>query len=211
MSVDEGTGVYAQLHVRPWERLGVLFGGRYDWADSAFENRLAPGSKDAKKDQEFTWRTGLTFDVWDNVTVYGLYAESFNPAVAAGRNGLLDPQTGEIYEAGIKTEWFAGRLGINAALFRIDRDNVPVSDPSNGPGEFFSISTGFQRSDGVELEINGEPLPGWNLSFGGILLDSEFLEPDDPFFGSKPAAPPTGRWGSSPATNGRAGRSRASA
>jgi len=35
--------------------------------------------------------------------------------------------------------------------------------------------------------VNGEPLPGWNMSFGGTLLDSEFLEHDDPFFGSLPA------------------------
>jgi outer membrane receptor protein involved in Fe transport len=88
---------------------------------------------------------------------------------------VLDPVLGEIFEAGVKSEWFDGRLGINAALFRIERDDVPVTDPNNGPGEFFSVNGGKQRADGFEVEVNGEPLPGWQLSFAGILLDSEFI------------------------------------
>ena len=77
---------------------------------------------------------------------------------------------------------------MNAALFRIDREDVAIFDPTNvpGDGQFDSIATGLQRSDGLELEINGELLPGWNLSFGGMLLDSEFKERDDPFFGTTP-------------------------
>lgn len=75
-------------------------------------------------------------------------------------------------------------LGATAAIFRIERDNVPIADPNNAPGEFFSLSGGLQRSDGFELEINGQPLPGWNLSFAGTLLDSEFIERDDLNFGN---------------------------
>lgn len=44
----------------------------------------------------------------------------------------------------------------------------------------------MQRSDRLELEVNGEPLPGWNLSFAGTLLDAEFTERDDPNFGNRP-------------------------
>lgn len=125
----------------------------------------------------------------DKISVYGLFAESFFPTqFSTGADGeLLEPQEGEIYEAGLKTEWLNGKLGVNAAIFSIERDKVPIPDPTNGPGEFDSISAGLQRSDGFELEINGEPLPGWKLSFGGIVLDSEFTERDDPFFGSIPA------------------------
>lgn len=72
------------------------------------------------------------------------------------------------------------------ALFRIERDDLAITDPVNGPGEFFSVNAGLQRADGFELEINGEPLPGWNISFGGILLDSEFIERDEPNFGNAP-------------------------
>jgi iron complex outermembrane recepter protein len=141
-----------------------------------------------REDEEFTGRIGLTFDISDKVSAYALYAESFFPTqFNTGADGeLLEPEVGEIYEAGIKSEWLGGKLGVNAAIFRIERDKVPIPDPTNAPGEFDSISAGLQRSEGIELEINGELLPGWNLSFGGILLDSEFTERDDPFFGSIP-------------------------
>jgi TonB-dependent siderophore receptor len=173
------TGVYAQLQFRPLERLSVLLGGRYDSAETTFEERVG-ATKSERDDDAFTGRVGLVFDVRKSVSVYGLYAQSFQPVLfSTGADGdLLEPEEGEIYEGGIKTEWFEGRLGINAAVFRIERENVPINDPNNMPGEFFSVSGGLLRSDGLELEINGEPLPGWNLSFAGTLLDSEFIEGD---------------------------------
>ncbi|MGH9896053.1 MAG: TonB-dependent siderophore receptor, partial [bacterium] len=187
----QDTGFYGQFQFRPFERLSMLLGGRYDisksestYLDSLTDDIL---STDEQEDKDFTGRVGLTFDVTDRISVYGLYAQSFEPTSSVDESGnILDPETGETWEAGIKTEWLDGRLGVNAALFRIERDDVAIPDPTNGPGEFDSITAGLQRSDGLELEINGEPLPGWNLSFGGILLDSKFTERDDPFFGSTP-------------------------
>lgn len=184
---DKSTGVYGQVMIEPTQRLHILLGGRYDWADSTYIDNLAD-TESQKKDEAFTGRVGITYDVLDNVSVYGLYAQSFSPVTAVARGGeILDPEEGEIWEAGVKTEWLDGKLGANFAVFRIERSNVPIPDPSNGPGEFFNIASGLQRSDGVELELNGAPLPVWNVSFGGILLDSEFVEQDDPFHGSKPA------------------------
>lgn len=190
---NQSTGTFAQFHLRPTERLGVLLSGRYDWADSSYIDELA-GTISEKKDEAFTGSAGITFDLVENISVYALYSQSFFPnQFSTGSDGnILDPEEGETYEGGIKTEWLNGRLGINAALFRINRDKIAITDPNNGPGEFFEISSGRQRSDGIELEINGEPLPGWNLSFAGMLLDSEFLEEDDPFFDSVPAG--TAEW-----------------
>jgi TonB-dependent siderophore receptor len=181
---DQSTGVFAQLQVRPIERLGVLLGGRFDWADSSYVDNLADTTTE-KDDQEFTWRAGLTFDVTDNIAVYGLYARSFSPTLFGidAEGNILDPETGEIFEVGLKTEWLDDRLGVNAALFRIDRDNVPIPDPEN---RFFNISGGLQRSEGVELEVNGEPLPGWQVSFAGTVMSSEYVKQDDPFHGSRP-------------------------
>jgi iron complex outermembrane recepter protein len=137
---------------------------------------------------EFTGRAGLVYDFAPWISAYALYAQSIQPDIfSVGRDGQpLDPQEGDIWEVGVKTEWLENRFTATAALFRIDRDKIPINDPTNGPGEFFAVSSGLQRSDGMELEVNGEPLAGWMLSFGGSRLDSEFKERDDPFFGTKP-------------------------
>lgn len=185
---NEATGAYAQLHLRPFERLGVILGGRYDWADSSYLDRLTDIETE-KEDRAFTGRAGLVFEVQKDISAYAVYAQSFSPNLfSVARDGtILDPEEGVIYEAGLKTEWFHGRLSATAAVFRIEREKVPVPDPSNMVGEFFSISGGRQRSDGFEVEVNGEPLPGWKLTFAGALLDSEFIDEDDPFFGTTPA------------------------
>lgn len=180
----QGTGVYGQVDIQPVDRLHLLLGGRYDWTETSLAERVN-GTEDRAKEEAFTARAGVVLDVTRNVSVFGLYAQSFNPVLEADRDGqILPAEEGEIYELGIKTEWLDKRLGINASVFRIDRTNVPV--PDEGPGNF-SVSGGTQRSDGVELEINGEILPGWQVSFAGTLLDSSFTEASDPDHGNQPS------------------------
>lgn len=184
---DRNQGYYVQAQIRPVDRLSVLLGLRYDRTDSTFHSDTS-GASMGKKDDAITGRIGLTYDLTQHVSVYGLYAQSFLPQLySVDQSGnSLDPETGEIYEAGLKTEWFDGRLGINAAAYRIDRDHIPVGVPVP-PGETpYSISSGLQRSKGAELEINGEPLPGWTLSVAYNVLDSEFKDPNDPLYGNKP-------------------------
>ncbi|MGH8562168.1 MAG: TonB-dependent receptor domain-containing protein, partial [Nevskiales bacterium] len=98
------TGGYAQFQVRPFDRLSVLLGGRYDSAETTFENRVG-GTKSERDDDAFTGRIGLVFDVRRNVSLYGLYAESFQPVLFNTRSDgeLLEPEEGKIYEGGIKT------------------------------------------------------------------------------------------------------------
>ncbi|WP_153067385.1 TonB-dependent siderophore receptor [Steroidobacter cummioxidans] len=183
---NKASSAYLQAQVRPIERLAVLLGLRYDDADAEY-NALTTATVSRKKDDAVTGRIGLTYDVTDNVAVYGMYGKSFLPTIFdVDANGqILDPETGKIYEAGIKTEWLDRRLAINAAVYRIDRDNVGIS-VEGAPGTFFSIPSGLQRSEGFELEINGEPLPGWKLSVAYNQLDSSFTDPRDPFFGATP-------------------------
>lgn len=183
----KGKGVYGQIYFRPLDRLAVLLGGRYSRTDTQFSSEYF-GFVTARdtSDERFVGRAGLTFDVNKHVALYGLYAESFIPvtfAIASDGNPLA-PETGRIEEVGVKTEWLDRKLGINAAIFRLERDKVPIPDPANVPPAFFSVSAGLQRSEGFELEINGEPLRGWNLSFNSTFLDSKFVERDDPNFGN---------------------------
>lgn len=178
---EQGTGVFGQLQFRPAERLSVLLGGRYDWANTRINNIVtsfdAPTGILETSPNKFTGRAALSFDLRKNVSVYAQYATSFDPVVAAtdgqSQSVPLKPETGELFEVGLKSDWLDGKLAINTSIFRLDRKNVALNTGTFSNPNF--INAGLQRSDGVELEINGTPLPGWNLSFGGILLDAEFL------------------------------------
>jgi iron complex outermembrane receptor protein len=183
---DKVSGYYLQAQVRPIDRLSVLTGFRFDRADS--EYTPTGGEVARKKDDDVTGRIGVTYDLTQNVSLYGVYAQSYSPVLfSVDQNGeILDPETGDIVELGLKTEWFDQRLGVNAALYRIDREHIPVSVPTLPGVAPYSISSGLQRSEGFEIEVNGQPLPGWNISGAYNRLDSEFKDPRDLFFGAKP-------------------------
>lgn len=183
---NKASSAYLQAQIRATERLAVLVGLRYDDADAEY-NSITNAAISRKKDDAVTGRIGLTYDVSENISVYGMYGKSFLPTIFdIGVDGnILDPETGKIYEAGLKSEWLDKRLAVNAAVYRIDRDKIPISIEGT-PGNFFAIPSGLQRSEGFELEINGQPVPGWNVSFAYNQLDSNFEDPRDPFFGATP-------------------------
>lgn len=183
---DKVQGYYVQAQVRPIERLSVLLGLRHDRSDSTF-NSISTETVSRKKDDDVNGRIGVTYDLTEQVSVYGVYAQSYSPLLfdVDQQGNILDPEVGEIYEAGLKTEWFDQRLGANLAVYRVDREDIPVAVPVPPGDPPFSISSGLQRSEGFEIEANGQPLDGLTVSLAYNWLESDFKDPDDPFFGAK--------------------------
>ena len=184
---DRARGAYLQAQVKPTDRLGILVGLRYDATDSQY-NDLTNDGESRKKDSDWSGRIGLTWEFTDTISSYVMYGQSFSPVLYdVDQDGkILDAEAGEIFEVGAKSEWFDGRLGVNAAIYRVDRENMPVA-AIVGPGDPpYSVSAGLQRSEGYEVEVNGELLPGWKISAAYNRVDSEFKDPRDPFYGEQP-------------------------
>jgi len=183
-TTSRNTAPFVQLALSLTERTQVLLGARYDRSEIDRTNNIT-GAVDSKKDEELTFRVGLSHAFTDNVTAYGIYAQSFEPSVNARSvsGGILEPVTGEGFEVGVKTEWFDGRLGITAAAFEQLLDKVPISDPAD---RRFQINGGLQRTHGLELEVTGSPLPGLTVGGAATFLDSEFIDVRDDNFGLSP-------------------------
>lgn len=176
-------GVYGQLLLSASQRLRLLVGARYDWSDIDHLDNNS-GQLDTKEDGELTMRFGATYEVSPQLMTYGVYAQTFNPTVDArsGSGQILDPETGEGFELGVKSEWFGGQLGVNAAVFRQELDNIPIPEPGNPD---FSISGGLQRTDGLELEVSGR-VGGLTLGAAATFLDSKYIDERDPYVGLAP-------------------------
>ncbi|VEP12975.1 hypothetical protein H1P_1740020 [Hyella patelloides LEGE 07179] len=65
------------------------------------------------------------------------------------------------------------RLSATLALYDLTRSNVTTEDPDN-PN--FDIQTGEQNSQGIELSVAGEILPGWNITAGYAYTDAKITE-----------------------------------
>jgi iron complex outermembrane receptor protein len=159
-SVDttDRLGIYLQDQVTLSEKWKLLVGGRFDLAEQRSESG---GSETQRQDTAFTPRFGIVYQPIAPLSFYTSFSQSFKPNSGTEVSGsLLSPERGTQYEIGVKGEFLNGRLAATLAAFELIRGNVSVADP-NSPG--FRIPIGEQRSRGVEVDIIGKILPGWNI------------------------------------------------
>ncbi|WP_168176248.1 TonB-dependent receptor [Novosphingobium sp. PC22D] len=142
---------------------GAQFGLRYD----RVRDKTIPETANAVSPN-----AALTFKPDDVSLLYVSYASSFEPNYNANLigGGKADPSRGKQVEIGAKRIWLDGRMTTTAALFQLEKTNIPTPSNSN-PG--FSEQTGKVRIRGIELEASGEPVKGLNLIAQMTLLDPE--------------------------------------
>ncbi len=108
-----------------------------------------------------TPRFGLVYKPVKGVSLYANYAESFNPQqftlLANGQTPA--PSQGKQVEVGVKYQTADGRYTASLAAFRINKTNVATPDPHDPTGTF-SILSGEDRSQGLELDIVAKPIDG---------------------------------------------------
>ena len=179
-STTNRLGIYVQDEIAFSEKLKLLAGLRYETVDQEIENEPAlfyPGGDTNQSNDAWTPRVGIVYQPIEAVSLYASYSQSFNPNIDRFTvNGdPLEPERGEGYEVGVKTELLEGNLFATLAYFDITKQNVATED-SNFPGLGISVATGEQRSRGIELDVSGQILPGWNIIASYAHTDAEVTE-----------------------------------
>ncbi|MEM6768899.1 MAG: TonB-dependent receptor, partial [Bacteroidota bacterium] len=163
---------YAQDEIRLVDdKLRLTVAGRY----TILENAGVVGKEE--KDERFTPRFGLSFDLSPNFTLFGMYDESF-----VGQNGILesgealDPEVSSDIEGGIKSSFFDGKFQASLGAFLITKQNLALGVP----GEQFFVQTGEVQSKGIEFDMQGELAPGLNLILNYATTNVEITEDINP-------------------------------
>jgi iron complex outermembrane receptor protein len=170
----ESWGLYLQDQIDISDNLHLLIGGRFDFVEQLNINRLSGGDRSSQYDEAFSPRVGIVYRPIDPLSLYASYSRSFAPNSGEQVDGsLLEPERGTQYEVGIRGEVLDGQLSANLAAFHLTKTNVSTIDPDNPD---FSIAVGEQRSQGVELDVIGEILPGWNVITSYAYTDAEVTE-----------------------------------
>ncbi|MBK5301075.1 MULTISPECIES: TonB-dependent siderophore receptor [Gammaproteobacteria] len=169
--VQRQTGAYLATRLKPTDDLSVILGGRVsDFKGSDHLDYSDPNTPDVRDSYRQTGvvtpYAGLIYDLNDTWSLYTSYTSIYQPQMSkdAARK-LLDPVEGDSYEAGIKAEYFGGRLNASFAVFRIEQDNIAQYVSGF---ETESVYTAVQgaTTKGFEFELVGEVMEGWNLSAG---------------------------------------------
>lgn len=173
-TITSQQGAYATARLSVADPLTVIVGARLSWYD--VETPRTPKSNyDINK--EITPYAGIVYDFTKQLSAYASYTEIFTPQNVKGIGGtILEPIRGEDYEAGVKGEFFGGRLNASLGIFRINNTGKALTDtstPAPGPcladyppDGYCRVAGGKQRSEGWETEISGEVLPGWQVMGG---------------------------------------------
>ncbi|MEO1376887.1 MAG: TonB-dependent siderophore receptor [Cyanobacteria bacterium J06635_10] len=185
-SKTNSIGFYLQDQITFSKQWILVLGGRFDVADQTYEDRQDLRQSFERTDEAFSPRAGIVYKPAENISLYGSYTRSFKPVI--GRETSFDsttntlitgdpfvPETGTQYEVGVKADLLDNKVSTTLSLFHLERTNVREEGADSSLG---SQQTGKQRSQGVEVSVVGEILPGWNILSSYAYIDAIISEDD---------------------------------
>lgn len=117
-----------------------------------------------------SWQTGVVYQPWQPVSFYTGYSEGRYMAANTEAPYLYtEPETSSQVEVGNKLTLFKDRLQTNFALFSTTRANYAYTDTSGN----VNFLGGKRYTNGIELDISGNPISGLWLIMNSALMDSK--------------------------------------
>jgi iron complex outermembrane receptor protein len=190
-------GVYAQDQLKFWNnRVHVMLGLRYNRTARGTDfTATVPAPADYKDDvkEPMSPRVAVLVKPVAFLSVYGSYTQSYE------QNGwdeitkiMLASTNAKQLEVGVKANLLKEKLGIGVSLFQIDKRNIVgyVFGLNEAPSwehlyyhtfyKWAMYQGGHHRSRGIELDVNGKPLPQLTVNMAASYIDATVVE--DPAF-----------------------------
>jgi catecholate siderophore receptor len=170
---------YVQDEIAFTPQWKVLAGVRYDHFKVDFDDRRTsnPPTDLSRTDNNFSPRLGLVWIPTAASTYYISYSYAFLPSGEqlglATTTADLAPEKSINYEIGARWNLRPG-LTLSTAVFRLNKQDVRVADPAN-PG--FFVKTGEQRTDGIEIGLQGDVTRYWQVYGSYAHLDGKIVNP----------------------------------
>ncbi len=170
------TSFYVQDMVELSGNWKALVGARYDTFEQSTIQRRAGQSGLARTDREWSPRAGLVWQPSLSQSYYASWSQSFQPSgeafALAANNAQLEPEKTTNHEVGAKIDFFDGLASLTTSLFRLERTNIKVTDPTTNT----LIPVGTQRTEGLELTFGGQLPGGWQVYSGYAHLNGRITQ-----------------------------------
>lgn len=186
-ATDIGFFFSDQIWLTKW--FSIKGGFRLDqwWSDYSATGgvKTTPDSHFSQSELTVNPTVSLMYTPNDDIMVYFNWAESTTPTSLYVTNSnapyLTDngfsPERSRLYELGAKYNAFNGRMGFTAALFRLEKSNATLTDPTTGD---VSSSSDQQRNQGLELSASGNITKHWSVIGTYALYDSSVTGSNTP-------------------------------
>ncbi|WP_421944195.1 TonB-dependent siderophore receptor [Pedobacter sp.] len=167
-------GAFVQDLIEITSQFKVLAGIRYTDQKNSSSRALnletgAITQGATKFDDAFSPKLGLIYQPLKTTSVYVSYANNFIPNSGIDINSqALPPSMVDQYEAGVKNDFFGGKLTANLTYYKIINSNISQAAimPDGSTSTLFRQLNGETTSDGFEADISGNLAKGLNFLMG---------------------------------------------
>ncbi|MDZ5636434.1 TonB-dependent siderophore receptor [Janthinobacterium sp. GMG1] len=165
--VADTAAIYLQDQLRFSSRWQAVAGVRYERFAVDFVNNRTD-ARIARTDTPWSPRVALIYQPVPALSLYASVSQSFLPrageqlASLTPSNAVFEPERFRNAELGAKWE-VTPLLSASAAVYRLERSNVAVTDPIDTTR---AMLVDGQRSEGLELDVNGKVQAGWSIAGG---------------------------------------------
>ncbi|AYV46569.1 TonB-dependent siderophore receptor [Caulobacter flavus] len=161
---------YAATHLSVTDQLKVVAGFN---ALKLKSYGFSYGADQARDEDKVSPYLGATYDVTGNVSLYASYTDIFNPqSEVDSTHRTLAAVHGKSYEAGVKSEWFDGRLYVTGAIFKAKQNGLAAWAGYFDDGKSYYAAQDTE-SKGYEIEVAGRITDNWRVNAGWTALEIE--------------------------------------
>ena len=180
-------GIYAQDYIELSDKFKVLAGLRYSYIENKDAEKKTFADNETKfsngsVNRAFSPKAGLVYMPNDNLSLFATYTNSFsaNSGVDINDNSLK-PSVIDQYEVGMKKNFWNNAVALNLSLYQIENRNFYQSIENPVAGRDIKEFAGKMRSQGVELDITGNPYPNLSIIAGASYNHSVYLDTPEDF------------------------------
>ena len=170
-------GVYVQEQI-DISIVKLLIGLRQEWFTETLNKETT--KEISRQTSAFIPRVGLVVEASENINLYSTWVKGFQPQGANIQSdpdrygGPFDYMKSELYEVGLKTEWFNKRLSATLAIFKITQENSLEQSPKAGKADWRVPVD--EESNGFELDVAGQILPNFSVVVNYAYTDARIVK-----------------------------------
>ena len=170
-------GVYVQEQI-DISIVKLLIGLRQEWFTETLNKETT--KEISQQTSAFIPRVGLVVEASENINLYSTWVKGFQPQGANIQSdpdrygGPFDYMKSELYEVGLKTEWFNKRLSATLAIFKITQENSLEQSPKAGKADWRVPVD--EESNGFELDVAGQILPNFSVVANYAYTDARIVK-----------------------------------
>ena len=180
-------GIYLQDYIELSDKFKVLAGLRWSYIENKesekktfADNTIANSA--GTVDRAFSPKAGLVYMPNNNLSVFATYTNSFSANTGRDLNDQsLKPSLIDQFEVGLKHNFWNNAVAVNLSAYQIENRNFYqtaefLADGTPNSDSNIKEFAGRMRSQGVELDITGNPYPNLSIIAGASYNHSVYLD-----------------------------------